>query len=168
MDSVPHQPGHPTDSVLKEHHLYKMCGSTPIHAPGQERVKGNELGGGIPLCQASRRARAGSRPEKPRLTHGDSREVVGREAPGFERERRPTTSRKKATRPDRLFFLYTQHRRPFADTPVVFPDSNQKPTGEPCILVVAKNLIATRIKMVLRLGLRLLFSSKNIYAFLEK
>ena len=37
---------------------------------------------------------------EPILTQGDSREIVGREAACFERERRPTTSREKGTRPD--------------------------------------------------------------------
>jgi hypothetical protein len=77
--------------------------STTIHAPGQERVKGNELGGGIPLCQASRRLGKGRRSSEPRRTYSGSREVVRREAACFERQRRLTTSRETGTRPDTFF-----------------------------------------------------------------
>ena len=40
MDSVPPQPGHPTDSVPKEHHLYKGAAALQYMPPDKKGSKG--------------------------------------------------------------------------------------------------------------------------------
>jgi hypothetical protein len=87
----------------------------------QERVKGNELVDGhtaLSGIQGFERTVDHTKQEESTDPVG----VVGREAPRFERQRRPTTPTKKETMPDKRYFSKTQHLIPLSQTPVVFPD----------------------------------------------
>jgi hypothetical protein len=71
--------------------------STTINAPGQERVKGNELGGGIPWVRPPDEWEKAVDHQSQEVRKGTVERLSGAKRPDFERQRRPTTSREKGT-----------------------------------------------------------------------